>query len=470
MSAVVSQDYAAFLDAKGQLDGNFGFDPIEIPSFLKDFQASLVTWAIQKGRAALFEDCGMGKTVQMLVWADNVNRHTNRPVLILTPLAVSHQTAREARKFGIDASLSLDGVVKPGINITNYERLHYFDPTDFAGVVCDESSILKSFDGTRKSEITTFMRKTKYRLLLTATAAPNEYIEMGTSSEALGYLGYMDMLSRFFKNNQNNSINPLVYRQRGRSFKVLDEGAKWVFKGHAEEPFWRWVCSWARAIRKPSDLGFDDTEFALPPLTENHYLIRSEALPDGMLFSMPAIGLAEQRAERKRTITDRCEFASSLVANTGRSASVWCQLNEEGDLLEKMISDAIQVSGRDDDETKEKKFLDFIDGNARVLIIKPRIGAWGLNFQHCAHMVTFASHSFEQYYQSVRRFWRFGQVNPVTVDVVASEGEKQILENLQRKAQSADVMFARLVDHMNDALNVERRRNFTKQMETPKWL
>ncbi len=463
-------NYGQFLSDKGQLDGNFGFDPIEIPMFLKDFQKSLVEWAILKGRSALFEDCGLGKTAQMLVWADNVHRHTNRPVLILTPLAVSHQTIREARKFGIEAALALTGEFCNGINVVNYERLHYFDATDFAGVACDESSILKSFDGTRRQEITTFMRKIKYRLLLTATAAPNEYIEMGTSSEALGYLGYMDMLSRFFKNNQNNSISPIVMRQRGASSRALEEGAKWVFKGHAEGPFWRWVCSWARAIRKPSDLGFDDTEFALPPLIENHHIINSEAKPDGMLFSLPSIGLAEQRAERKRTIQDRCEFAASLVRNTGKSASVWCQLNEEGDLLERMIPDAIQVSGRDDDEAKERKFLSFIDGDARVMIVKPRIGAWGLNFQHCSHMVTFASHSFEQYYQSVRRFWRFGQSQSVTVDVVASEGEKSIIDNLKRKSAASEVMFARLVEHMNDAMNVQRRREFTKTTEVASWL
>lgn len=462
--------YADFLRQKSQLDGNFGFEPIEIPPFLKDFQAHLVDWSLRKGRAALFEDCGLGKTPQLLVWADNVVRKTNRPVLVLTPLAVSHQTIREARKFGVDAALCLDGQVKPGINVANYERLHYFDTSDFAGVVCDESSILKSFDGTRRGEITDFMRHVKYRLLLTATAAPNEYIEMGTSSEALGYLGYMDMLARFFKNNQNNSIKPHIIRQRGRDFKALDEGAKWVFKGHAEAPFWRWVCSWARSIRKPSDLGFDDSEFMLPPLLERHHVIDSSTAPDGMLFSLPAIGLDEQRAERKRTIKDRCEFAASLVNHTGKPAAVWCQLNEEGDLLERLILDAIQVSGRDDDEAKERKFLEFIDGNARVLIVKPKIGAWGLNFQHCSHMVTFASHSFEQYYQSVRRFWRFGQTQPVTVDVVAAEGEKAVIANLQRKGKGAEIMFDRLVEHMHDAMEIKRTREFTNEMEKPSWL
>lgn len=462
--------YDDFLDGKGQLEGNFGFDPIELPSFLKDFQGALVGWALEKGRGALFEDCGLGKTVQMLVWADNVYRHTNRPVLILTPLAVSHQTIREARKFGVDASLALDGEVRPGINVANYERLHAFSPHDFVGVVCDESSILKSFDGVRRSQITDFMRKTKYRLLCTATAAPNEYIEMGTSSEALGYLGYMDMLSRFFRNNQNNSINPLVYRQRGRDFRVLDEGAKWVFKGHAEVPFWRWVGSWARAIRKPSDLGFADDEFILPPLTERQHVIEATQAPTDTLFSLPAIGLAEQRAERSRSLRDRCEFAASLVNGTGQAAAVWCHLNAEGDLLEDLIPDAVQVSGADDDDAKERKFMDFIDGNSRALIVKPKIGAWGLNFQHCAHMVTFVSHSFEQHYQSVRRFWRFGQTRPVTVDIIASEGEVSILDNLRRKSEACDALFGNIVAHMHQSMGLARQREMGKQMEVPSWV
>jgi hypothetical protein len=280
----------------------------------------------------------------------------------------------------------------------------------------------------------------------------------------------MDMLARFFKNNQNNSINPLVVRHRGKSFKALDEGAKWVFKGHAEKPFWKWVCSWARAIRKPSDIGFDDGDFILPPLIENQHLVHSEAKPEGMLFSLPAVGLDEQRKERRRTMADRCEYAANLVRDTGEAAIVWCHLNEEGDALEKLIPGSIQVSGKDDDEAKERKFLNFIDGSSRVLIVKPKIGAWGLNFQHCNHMVTFASHSFEQYYQGVRRCWRFGQKRQVTVDIVTTEGEKSVLSNLQRKSEAADAMFASLVEHMNDAISVARTVEFTKSMESPAWL
>lgn len=466
----MNPDYLEFLNQKSQLDENSGFAPIWMPSVLKDFQAHLVDWSLWKGRAANFSDCGLGKTLMQLVWAENVVRHTNKPVLILAPLAVTRQTQREANKFGIEASVSLDGRIKPGINIANYERLHYFDSGVFAGVVCDESAILKSFDGTRRAQITDFMKKVPYRLLCTATAAPNEYIELGTSSEALGYLGYMDMLSRFFKNNQGNSIKPNVIHQRGKNFSQLDDNAKWRFKGHAEKPFWRWVCSWARAVRKPSDLGFDDGDFILPPLIERQHMVDARTLPDGKLFALPAVGLQEQREERRRTITERCEMAAALVNHTGRPAVVWCHLNDEGDLLEDLIPDAIQISGKDGEDAKEEKFLAFIDGQARVLVTKGKIGAWGLNFQHCAHSVSFPTHSFEEYYQSIRRFWRFGQTQPVVSDIIATEGEKNVLTNLQRKAEAADKMFADLTEHMTDALKINRSIDFTVAEELPSWL
>lgn len=466
----MNDEYMAFLDARRQEHENSGFSPIWMPDALMDFQSYLTEWSIVKGRSALLEDCGLGKTIQQLVWAENVVRHTNRPVLILAPLAVTRQTAREAEKFGIEAKVSHEGIVYPGINITNYERLHYFDPADFAGCVCDESAILKSFDGTRKQQITDFMRKLSYRLLCTATAAPNEYIELGTSSEALGYLGYMDMLSRFFKNNQGNSIKPNVFRHGGKSFNQLDDNAKWRFKGHAEKPFWQWVCSWARAVRKPSDIGFDDGRFILPPLTENQHLVDTKILPQGKLFSLPAIGLAEQREERRRTIEDRCGFASDLVNRTGKPAVVWCSLNDEGDLLEDLIPDCVQVSGKDSDNAKEEKFMAFLDGKARVLVTKGKIGAWGLNLQHCAHSVSFPTHSFEEYYQQIRRFYRFGQTQEVRSDIVTTEGEKSILANLQRKAVAADKMFADLTAHMNNAMHIDRSVEFVHPMETPTWL
>lgn len=466
--------YGAFLAGKAQLGSGDGFEPPYMPDFLFDFQKALMEWAVRQGRAAIFADCGLGKTPIQLAWAENVVRHTNERVLVLTPLAVSRQTIAEAEKFGIEAHRANGGELHPGINVTNYERLHHFDPADFAGVVCDESSILKSFDGARRGEITEFMRQVDYRLLATATAAPNDYIELGTSSEALGHLGYTDMLWRFFKNDQN-TIKPVVYRHHGQSFTklvdaALDDAAKWRFKGHAETPFWRWVCSWARAVRRPSDLGFDDAGFVLPPLIERDHLVESDTTAPGFLFSLPAVGLAEQREERRRTIKERCDKVAALVSDTGQPALVWCHLNEEGDRLAASIKDAVQISGADSDEAKEEKFLAFSGGEARVLVTKPKIGAWGLNFQHCAHVTSFPSHSFEQYYQGVRRCWRFGQKRAVTVDVVTTEGEKSVLQNLQRKAAAADKMFTALVAHMNDSINIDRGVTFTQREEAPAWL
>lgn len=451
--------YDDFLNAKSQKADAAGFEPIWIPDFLKDFQKSLVKWALLSGRSAILADCGLGKTPMQLVWADNVVLKTNGRILIAAPLAVSQQIIREAEKFGIEATRCIDGKPGPGINVTNYEKLHLFNADDFVGMVCDESSILKSFNGARKSEITTFMRKMQYRLLATATAAPNDFTELGTSSEALGYLGHVDMLNRFFKNDLNNSAQG---RMRG-------EVIKWRLKGHAELPFWRWVCSWARAVRKPSDLGFNDTEFTLPPLLMHEHLVEANSIAEGYLFSLPAAGLKEQREERRRTIEERCERLAALT-NTGKPVLVWCHLNDEGDALEKLIPDAIQVSGKDSDEAKEEKLLSFANGQSRVLITKHKIGAWGLNFQHCDHVVEFPSHSFEQHYQGIRRCWRFGQKRPVTVDIVTTEGERGVLKNLQRKSAQAEEMFANLVAEMNSSMAIERASSFSKTIKLPAWV
>jgi len=461
-------NYDQFIESKSHSGNSYGFDPGELPAFLFDFQSDLVTWALLKGRAAIYADCGLGKTPMQLVWAQAVARKTNKPVLILTPLAVSFQTALEADKFGIEAKRSIAGEITAPIVILNYERLKHVTPDMFGGVVCDESSILKSFDGAMRNAITTFMRKVPYRLLCSATAAPNDYIELGTSSEALGYLGNTDMLQKFFKNDQN-SVKPQTYRHQGQNFAKLDDAAKWRFKGHAELPFWQWVCSWARAVRRPSDLGYSDEGFVLPPLIEQDHLVDVEKLADGMLFALPAVGLKEQRDERRRSITERCEKVSQLVSNKDQ-ALVWCHLNDEGDLLDQLIPDGVQVSGADSDEEKEEAFLSFSKGETRVLITKPKIGAWGLNFQSCAHVTFFPSHSYEQYYQGVRRCWRYGQKRPVTVDIVTTEGEKSVLQNLQRKAKAADRMFSSLVEQMHNAQGLNRGIPFTTQEQVPAWL
>lgn len=460
------ETYADFIETKTQQGSESGFSPLWMPPQAFDFQEALIEWSVRKGRAAKFADTGLGKTLMELAWAHNVVLKTNRSVLLLTPLAVSLQTVMEADKFGIDAVRSPDGKLPTTakVVVANYERLHHFRAEDFAGVVCDESSILKSYDGERRAEITAFMRTVPYRLLCTATAAPNDYIELGTSSEALGYLGYTDMLGRFFKSD-SDSIRPFVFGMRGQY-----EGGRWRFKGHAELPFWQWVCSWARAIRKPSDIGGDDSQFVLPPLRQTEHVVSATRSFEGMLFAPRAYGLDEQREERRQTIQQRCEKVASLVNGTGQPALSWCHLNAEGDTLAKMIPDAVQVSGKDSDEAKEEAFLAFSRGDIRVLVTKPAIGAWGLNFQHCAHVTMFPSHSYEQTYQGIRRCWRFGQKRPVQVDMVTSEGERGVIENLQRKAEAADQMFARLVSEMNRERGVSRVRTFTTPTKVPPWL
>lgn len=458
MSAISLPDYQAFIQTKTQYAGGDGFAPVFLPSQMFDFQLCLLEWSLRTGRAAVLADCGLGKTFIQLAWAENIARHTGKRVLILTPLAVSAQTVAEGEKFGIEAVRSKSGPAHR-ITVTNYESLHLFDRNDFIGAVCDESSILKSFDGVRRGEITEFMRKMPYRLLCTATAAPNDYIELGTSSEALGYLGHMDMLNRFFKNDLNNSAQGRVHG------KII----QWRFKGHAEEAFWKYVVSWARAVRKPSDIGFEDRDFILPPLIEKEHVMGANTMRDGMLFPLPAIGLREQREERRITIEERCDKVAELV-DTHDSSLVWCHLNDEGDTLERIIPDSVQVSGTDSDDAKEEKFLAFAAGKVRRLITKPKIGAWGLNFQHCAHQTTFPSHSFEQYYQSTRRSWRFGQKRPVLIDIVTSEGEHAVMENMKHKAVQAEQMFTKLVDLMNEQMGIERRNDFTKELEVPAWL
>lgn len=401
-------------------------------------------------------NCGLGKTPQLLVWAQNVVMHTNRPVLVLTPLAVSGQTVREADKFGVDAQQSRDGKFSKKIVVTNYEKLHLFDPADFCGVVCDESSCIANFDAKRTAAVTEFMRTLPYRLLCTATAAPNDYIELGTSAETLGEMGYSDMITRFFKQQKkggNHAWNRDTY----------------YLRPHAARDFWRWVCSWSRACRKPSDLGFDDGKFLLPPLTTTEHVIQANKIRPGFLFDMPAVTLEEQGEERRRTIKERCEKVAELLSHD-RPGIAWCRLNPEGDLLEKLIPGSVQISGSDSDEAKEEKILAFVSGQYRVLVSKPQIVGYGLNLQHCAHMTFFPSHSFQQYYQAVRRCWRFGQSSPVQVDVVTTAGGRVVLANLQRKAENADEMFANLVRPMNDHLNIARSNPFTQKAGLPSWL
>jgi len=452
-------DYQEFLKQKQQYGARSGFDPLWMPDFLYDFQQYLVDWSVKLGRAAIFADCGLGKTPMQLVWAQNVVQYINKPVLVLAPLAVTGQTLDEAEKFGIQARRAQPGQNGAAIvEVTNYEKLHLFDRSKYGGIVCDESSILKNFDGTYRKAITEFMRTLPYRLLCTATAAPNDWSELGTSSEALGYLGQRDMLTRFF------SRKSIYAKTRG--------GKEWTIRPWAEEgPFWQWLASWARTARKPSDLDYDDDGFILPELRTRHIKVKANRPADGMLFDVPAVGWKEEREAIRRTIQERCEAAAERVLQNGATSMVWCSRNDEGDLLEQMIPDAVQVAGRHSDEQKEEAARWFVKGKdeRRVLISKPSIFGFGLNFQHCQHATYFPTWSYEKYYQATRRLWRFGQTKPVTIDLIYTDGGERMLVGLEEKEQHATEMFENLVRHMHKELFIHE--TYQRQtVEVPGWM
>ena len=456
-------DLERFIYEKMQHGADRGFAPTFMPEFMFDFQAYLTEFALRKGRAAIFSDCGTGKTLMELAWAQNVIEHTNMPVFILTPLAVSGQTLEEAERFGIEAYRAHPGEAhKPAVYVTNYEQLHKFIPDQWAGVICDESSILKNAKGVTSDTVTEFMRTVPYRLLATATPAPNDWTELGTSSEALGWLGYQDMISKFFTNKNNSAA--LMHGRYNRD--------KWLLRAHAAEgPFWQWLASWSRAMRMPSDLGFDDAGFVLPELIENNVEVKLSRKPEGMLWELPAVTFHEERAARRRSLTDRCEKVAELMF--GHDIGVaWCNLNDEGDLLEQLMPGAVQISGNDSVERKEEVAHWFRHSSdaRRILITKPQIFGFGLNWQHCDYMTWFPTHSFEQYYQSRARFYRFGQQKPVVVDRIYSNGGSLVLANMDRKAEAAEQMYRLLVEHMNQALEIKDTYQPLDAVTIPAWL
>lgn len=451
--------YHSFLERKRHQNSGSGFEPIWFPEKSYDFQKYLANIACRKGRFAVFADCGLGKTLILFTWAENIARKTGKRVLVLAPLAVAFQSINEATKFGIEAVYRRHGIEQGDrIVVTNYEMLDRFSPSDFAGVVCDESSILKNFDGKIRSSITIFMRKIEYRLLCTATAAPNDYIELGTSSEALGYLGSQDMINKFFKKQEKTT-----------SARHEHMSGIYQLRPHAHKDFWRWVCSWSVSVRKPSDIGFSDHLFSLPPLYVNSHVVDSKNLIEGFLFDIPAVGLAEQRKDLARTINERCEMSASLVDSNHGQSIVWCNLNKEAELLKRIIHDAVEVNGNDSVDFKEESFRRFVDGDVKVLITKPTIGGFGLNLQNCAHQTFFPSHSFEQFYQCTRRSWRFGQKNPVTIDMITTKGQENVLKNLEEKSRKSMAMFDSMVNEINNSLIVKNEFSTTRT-EVPSWL
>lgn len=451
-------EYKDFLEAKRHSIGDFGFDANFIPEIAFDFQKHVIEKAVKKGRIAVFLDTGLGKTLVQLSIAHNVVNHTNKKVLILTPLAVAFQFILEAEKIGIDdIEYSKDGKHTKKIVICNYERLHYFDSNDFGCVILDESSILKNFDGRTKWAVTDFMKKIPYRFLSTATPAPNDYIEFGTSSEALGYFPYMDMLTKFFANNENN-VRP------------QDIGTKWYLKPHAKNEFFSWVNQWSITAKKPSDLGFSDERYKLPNLIENKVFVKNQNnwIIDGqiMMFNGIAKTMSEVREEQKGTITERCEKAVELTQD--KTSVYWCNFNDEGDLLDELDDDAVQLKGGMTIEKKEDILLNFANGNIKRIITKPKITSFGLNWQHCNHTVYFPTWSYEQYYQAIRRFWRFGQTKDVTVDLILSDGQKRVIDTLLYKTNKA-IEFNNLIQsNINGVVDLSKKE-FTKNIIKPKF-
>jgi hypothetical protein len=459
-------DYKDFILSKRHSSIDYGIKQTVTLDSMFDFQNHVTEYAIRKGRCAIFLDTGLGKTIIELLIAANYVKETNKPVLIITPLAVAGQHLNESEKFGIDdVEHTKDGKFKKKIILCNYERLHYLNFSDFDCVILDESSILKNFDGAIKQQITNFLRKVKYRFLSTATPSPNDYIELGTSSEALGYLGYMDMLGRFFKNNQNN-VAKISQISKAR------HGEEYYLKPHAENDFWKWVASWSISARKPSDLGYSDERYILPELHEIETIIRNEnpLTINGQtsLFAMPAVGFHEVKQEAKATIKQRCEIAVEKARRHDISV-YWCNLNDEADALKEIDKSAVEVRGNMDIDKKEDILMAFSKSEIKKLITKPSITSFGLNWQHCNHTTYFPTYSYEQYYQSIRRFWRFGQKKPVTVDLVLSDGQERIMQSLLVKKDKAIKMFEKLTIQTNKDYSI-KTKEFNKPINLPTWL
>lgn len=454
-------EYIKFIKSKQHSLGNFGFKANYIPDMAFDFQSYTIDKAIYRGRNANFLDTGLGKTLIQIALAENIIRHTNKKVLILTPLAVAFQFIIEAEKMGLgDIEYSKDGKHTKKIVLCNYERLHYFDSNDFVGVIGDESSILKNFDGKIKSQVNSFIKKVPYRFLSTATPSPNDFIELGTSSEALGYMGYMDMLGKFFRNNQNSVDS------NNRNI-----GEKYYLKPHAEKSFFAWVNQWAIMCKMPSDLGFSDEKYILPELKVNKHVVENQSMiaVDGQvqLYTPIAKSMTEVRHEQKQTEQQRCEKAIELAKN--KTSVYWCNTNNESAILKGLDKEAVEIIGSQSIEKKEEILIAFAKGDIKRIITKAKITGMGLNWQHCNHSVFFPTWSYEQYYQAIRRFWRFGQTKDVTIDMVISDGQTRVLEALEQKTQKAIELHKNLTANVNSDFT-NKVKEFNKEIIKPNFI
>lgn len=437
-------EYKEFIKSKLTEVKASGFDS-DVSSYNKnlfDWQRDIVHWALKKGKACLFEDCGLGKTLQQLSFAEEVYKHTGGNVLILAPLAVATQTKNEGLKFGINVTICRKQEdVKDGINITNYEMIDHFDESQFTGIVLDESSILKNSTGATRIALTEKFKDTPYKLCCTATPAPNDFMEIGNHAEFLGIMTQVEMLATYFVHDGKNT-------------------SKWRLKGHAKDKFFEWIASWACCMTSPADLGYDGKEYQLPPLTVNEIQVESDnkEQDDGQLlfFAEVAESLSERREARRDSIDRRVEETRRIAEQADGQALIWCDLNDESATLAENIPDSVEVKGADSDEHKKTAMINFSKGDVKRLISKPKIAGWGMNWQNCNTVIFCGlSDSFESYYQAVRRCWRFGQKKPVDVYIITSEAEISVKQNIERKQREAQQMTAELVKYTKDILSSE---------------
>lgn len=459
----MTDEYQAFLARKAILDPMTGLTDIpELPDCLFPHQRDIVSWALRRGRSALFAGTGLGKSLMELSWADAIVRDRGGMILLLAPLAVSNQMLREADKFGISARVvAKQSDCAEGINITNYQKLDHFDLSQFVGIILDESSILKNESGTYRNKLVQAAAQIPFRLAATATPAPNDFMELGNHAEFLGVMKYTDMLATFFVHDGG-------------------ETQKWRLKGHAENDFWKWMASWAVMLRKPSDLGYPNDGYDLPPLKYHMHTVEAEhdTATAGSLFPMQAQSLSERIAARRSTVEGRCQKAAEITPSD-RPMVWWCNLNSEAELLAKLIPGAVNLHGGLKDDVKERILIDFSNGKIQHLITKASLAGFGMNWQHCADTgFVGLNDSWEQFYQAVRRFWRFGQTKPVNCHIVAADTEGATVANIQRKEEDADRMAASMVLHMADLSSMAIRGsvrdtpnyNPTLAVELPKFI
>lgn len=457
------RDYKTFLKEKAIVDKPTGFSPGPLNPSAFNFQRDIVSWVCNRGRAAGFEDCGLGKSLQELMVLNEIFLHTKKNVLLLTPLSVSHQFLDEALKFGIEQVkvCANQSEVTEGITITNYEKLHKFDTSEFIGVALDESSILKSFDGKSRSQLISAFRETPYKSAWTATPSPNDFMELGNHAEFLGVMSYTEMLATFFVHDGG-------------------ETSKWRLKGHAEKDFWQWLCSWAVNIRKPSDLGYSDDGFILPELCVKEEIVPSDYKSEGFLFAMPASSLSERRNARRSSLSNRVTRSAEIANSSKEQFLVWCDLNDESKELAGAIDGAVEVTGSDSDEHKINTARDFVAGKIRVVVTKGSIWGWGLNLQNSHNQIHCGvTDSAEEWYQKVRRQLRFGQKEIVQCWVVTSESEGAVVANIKRKILDMDRMANEMVKYMakisTGQIHKKSERETIsykpkKQMQIPAWL